>query len=208
VAKKSSSRGKGKGKGKSKAGKDPITGRSLLLSQDGNTVEIRDDVIYEVWQGSPDTFSDDTFTPVRGTPTSRPPDGAYYGQYQLGDDRIVSATYGNYDEGVQYRSVALGDFSYDKHGRMTRSSVTNSGFTQVSDYDTGRVFGTLEEFSQPWISRIPYEGTPPPSTITANYSYNSTDPEEGGGLAAIRAFGGGKYFFEGWQNNLFDTSLV
>jgi len=42
-----SSKGKGGKKG-GKAGKDPVTGRSLLLSAEGNTVEIKDDVVYEV----------------------------------------------------------------------------------------------------------------------------------------------------------------
>jgi hypothetical protein len=213
------SRKSGKSKGGKKGGKvgkDPVMGRTALLSLDGRIIEIQDDVVYQVTKGSPDTAADDIYRPLASIPLGAPSDGTYYSQVQLGNDRVVSTTYGFFADPVQYRHVALGNFVYDNRGKMIQSTITSDGFTQVSDDNLSRLFGTIFQYSQPWTSTMMYTGlqpTPieslPPSTITADYCYNCSDgPEKGGGLAAIRAFGGGKYFFEGWQNNLFDTSLL
>ena len=202
--------GKGKGGKKGgKAGKDPVTGRTVLLSEGGRTIEIQDDVVYEITpQGSPDLLADDILKPLASIPLGAPPDGTYYGQFQFGDDRIIFTNYGLYDDPVQYRYVALGNFVYDRRGKMVQSTITSDGFTQVSDDNPTQIFGNLFQYSQPWVSTVPREGVEPPSTETASYCYLCLEQEKGGGLAAIRAFGGGKYFFEGWQNNLFDTSLA
>lgn len=53
MPRKSSRRKGGKKRGKAgkigNEGRDPVTGRSVLLSAEGNLVEIEDDVVYEVW---------------------------------------------------------------------------------------------------------------------------------------------------------------
>jgi hypothetical protein len=129
----------------------------------------------------------------------------------MGNDRLIRTSYGEFDEGVQYRNVLLGNFSYDKNGRMTKFGTTSSRMIQVSDDNLEQLFGTVEQFPQLWTTSAPFDYNktfPPQSTVLADYCYLCLEQEKGGGLAAIRAFGGGKYFFEGWQNNLFDTSLV
>lgn len=203
-----SGRNKGGKKG-GKAGKDPITGRSVEFMEDGRLVEVKDDVVYEVTKGSPDTAADDIYRPLASIPLGAPPDGTYYSQVQLGNDRIISTSYGLFADPVQYRYVAFGNFAYDRRGKMIQSTITSDGFTQVSDDNLSQLFGTLRQYSQPWVSTNFGADDAPSSIITADYCYNCSDgPEQGGGLAAIRAFGGGKYFFEGWQNNQFDTSLA
>jgi hypothetical protein len=203
--------GKNKGGKKGgKVGKDPVTGRSLLLSAEGNTVEIKDDVVYEIWEGSSDTVADDVYTPVNGIPSGAPRPGTHYGQFQFGDRELVISSYGDWYPDVLYRSVLVGDFSYDSKGRLTRASVSSEGMIQKSDENPDVLFGNIDEYPQRWnFTPAQYPGTPPEPTNVAGYSWTSSPNEEsGGGLAAIRAFGGGKFFFEGWQNNLFDTSLV
>ena len=81
---------------------------------------------------------------------------------------------------------------------------------QKSDRISEAIFGNIDEYPQRWnFAPDQFFSNPPESINIAGYSWTSSPPEErGGGLAAIRAFGGGKYFFDGWQNNLFDTSLV
>ena len=206
MAKKSSSRGKGKGKDK-----DPITGRSMLLSDGSRTFEVKDDVVYEVIEGSPDTTADDVLTPLATQPTGAPRPGSHYMQYQFGNDRVVQTSYGSWAPDAMYRSVSLGSFSYDKKGRLSLLTETSWGMIQKSDSNTDVLFGTVERFLSPQqiTPDQKFSGVRGPTEITANYCYNCADGvEKGGGLAAIRAFGGGKYFFEGWQINLFDTSLV
>ena len=207
----------GKGKGGKKGGKvgnignegkDPVTGRTWLVQGNGRSELVRDDVVYEITYGSLDTDMDDIIKPLNSIPTGAPPAGASYMQFQLGSDRIVM---NQYHQGKMQRGVLLGEFSYDQIKRLAFATPESTGQLSQSDSNPNILDGDIENFNP----RIKYAAkeisptSPHPTEEVAVYSNNGTDREEsGGGLAAIRAFGGGKYFFEGWQNNLFDTSLV
>jgi hypothetical protein len=203
--------GKGKGGKKGgKGGKDPVTGRSIEYMADGRLVAFQDDVVYEVTKGSPDTYADDIYTPLKAVPIGPPREGAYYLQVQLGGDRMIFNSYGRIADPVQYRVASFGGFTYDKNGRMARMSISSDGTMQMNDDNSSPRFGYLTVYSPPSVPSLPYDGGFHSGTELASYDWGSGSgaKETGGGLAAIRAFGGGKYFFEGWQNNLFDTSLA
>jgi hypothetical protein len=211
-----SSKGKGGKKG-GKAGnignegKDPVTGRTWLIPGNGRSELVRDDVVYEYTYGSPDTVMDDIIKPLNSIPTGAPPTGAAYMQFQLGSDRIVL---NGYYQGKMQRSVTLGEFSYDAQKGLAFITPTSSATLFQSDGDPNDLVGNTYNFNPP----IKYASNSQEllsTSLAANaqtvaYTYNDgiNREEKGGGLAAIRAFGGGKFFFEGWQNNLFDTSLV
>ena len=189
--------------------KEQATGRSMLVSKDGRTIEIKDDVVYEVHPGSPETFVDDVITELKSIPKSAPPSGAFYTQVQLGDHSVVSNSYGDWAPDAQYRSALLGDFNYDKGKHITSSKVSSIGYIQKSAKNDEILFGNIGSFNPAWtFDPSKLENSPPNQNQTSNYAWNSTPVETGGGLSAIRGFGGGRFFFEGWQNNLFDTTLA
>lgn len=216
MPRKSSKRKGGRKRGKAgkigNEGRDPVTGRSVEFIQDGRLIELQDDVVYEVTKGSPDTYADNIYTPLRQIPVGPPRDGTYYFQVQLGDNQLIASSYGEYDDSVLFRNIDAGSFSFDKQGRMSEARIVSSGMMQLAATDQDQLFGTITEFAPPLSSAtplaVPIGGSSPSATVTADYCYLCLEQEKGGGLAAIRAFGGGKFFFEGWQNNLFDTSLV
>jgi hypothetical protein len=216
MPRKSSKRKGGKERDKAgNTGRDPVTGRTVEFLQDGRLVELQDDVVYEVTRGSPDTFADNIYTPLKQIPITPPRDGTYYFQVQLGDNHLIANSYGGeweYNDSVSFRNVDVGSFSFSKGESMSEARIVSSGMMQVATTDQDQLFGTITEFTPSLSSvtplAIPIGGPSPTAIVTADYCYLCSEKEKGGGLAAIRAFGGGKYFFEGWQNNLFDTSLV
>jgi hypothetical protein len=213
VAKKSSSRGKGKGKGK-----DVITGRTLQLTSDGRTIELKDDVVYEFIDQSTDTVADDLIRSLRSVPTGAPPDGAYYIQIQLGDDAIALTRV--YDIDTVYRSVDIAKTSYDRKGKAKISSFSDLAYMQtLTTVNPDRRWGAIRHLSSPYtipsssIGEIPLDLGIEIARL-GEFQSNPSDPsspivnESGGGLPAFRAFGGGKFFYEGWQLDPFNTSLV
>jgi hypothetical protein len=213
-----SSKGKGGKKG-GKAGRDPVTGRTLLISQDGRTEMVKDDVVYEIIEGSPNTAADDIIRPLQSMPITPPSSGVFYHQVQLGDDCILVTNYREADTVV--RNVILGKTSYDKKGRATTTSETSSAYMQtLKTANPDRMWGDVRSNSSPYvfptssIFMLPLErGTLVAEVgmsfpIAADGTESSVMNEYGGGLSAIRAFGGGKYFYDGWQLDPFNTSLV
>ena len=198
-----------------KGGKDPVTGRTFQASTGGRTIVFQDDVVYETIEGSPDTYADDIIRPLKSIPIGAPPAGSSYVQFQLGSDRMAFSMYGDgrsVNENMQ-RGVMFGKFSYDNKKRLTSVTLASGGNIAQSDSNPDVLHGGIQKD----ISSRAY--TPEqlfgdnreeaPYIDLTEYSNDGKRKEEsGGGLAAIRAFGGGKYFFDGWQNSLFDTSLV
>ncbi len=190
-----------------------MTGRTLTGYGNNHTFDFRDDVVYEIQGGSLAATSDDTIRTLNSIPQGAPPDGSYYLQFQLGNNVIAMNAYGMFaSDGNDdlYRYILLGDTSYSKKQKLTKAEIKSTGFIQKSDKNPDVFFGHLYDHPGNWIFSLTDNGTPPASIDIAAYDWGSGSgaKETGGGLAAIRAFGGGKYFFEGWQNNLFDTSLV
>jgi hypothetical protein len=95
--------------------------------------------------------------------------------------------------------VYLGDFIYDKNGRLTSGKVEFRAALEEKPSDPTWIGGNIYQV-QDTLYRPPTEWD--------KYGTEIVDETATGGLAAIRAFGGGKYFFEGWDNNVFDTTIV
>jgi hypothetical protein len=206
VAKKTSSKGKGKGK-------DPITGRTLQLTSDGRELEFKDDIIYDLNLGN--TAGSD-IKALDNSPVSPPLPGRIYTQFQLSKNALVQNDEGYTDPfsgADQHRGVMLGKFLYDKAGRIKDATIKAVAFVNEST-TSDEIDAVIMNYANPVRLTFPSPIDIGTGTVVAQYFVNySSDGERstgeiGGGLAAIRAFGGGKYFFEGWQNNLFDTSLV
>ena len=106
----------------------------------------------------------------------------------------------------------LGEFLYDKEKRLEYFTPASFADLDQSDSNPNDLDGDIKNYN-PRIKYAakelgPTTSLPPEQEVARYYSDGTYKEESGGGLAAIRAFGGGKYFFEGWQNNLSDTSLV
>jgi hypothetical protein len=208
VPKKSSSKGKGK---------DPITGRTLQFTGDGRTVEVQDDVVYEVIDGSPDTMVDDVIRPLKSIPTGLPQNGVFYAQFQLGDDAIMMTRIRDID--TVYRDVLIGSTAYNKRGKASIGTYTDTAFMQtLKTQNPDRTWGVYEKYSSPYKApasslmflppgeEVAMVGTSFP--IAEDGTQSSVISESGGGLAAFRALGGGKFFYEGWQLDPFNTSII
>jgi hypothetical protein len=180
---------------------------------------VKDDVVYEIIEGSPDTAADDIIKPLESVPTIPPPFGVLYSQFQLGDNCILQTNYRDVDTVV--RRVTLGKTSYDKKGRATTASETSSAYMQtLKTANPDRMWGDVRSNSSPYvfpassIFMLPLErGTLVAEVgmsfpIAEDGTESSIMNEYGGGLSAIREFGGGKHFYEGWQLDPFNTSLV
>lgn len=195
---------------------DPITGRTITTTIDGITNTFKDDVIYEHISGSPDTIADDIIRPLTSIPKGPPPAGSDYIQFQLGDDRIVVNNYfggprTQNDENIA-RFLMIGKNTYDKiTGKLTSMTPEKVGSLIKSDSKPDIQSGIITKVTKP-IKVSPkdlFDGNPIPLKTLAEYTHDTTGIRDtGGGLATIKAFEGGKYFFEGWQNTLFNPSLV
>ena len=182
----------------------------LQITAEGRTIEVQDDVVYEVIDGSPDTMADDVFRPLNSIPIGAPDNGVFYAQFQLGDNAIMMTKIRDID--TVYRSVLLGSTAYDKRFKASISSFTDSAYMQtLKTQNPDRTWGVYEKYSSPYKTptsslfflpqgaELAAVTTSPPST---------TLEESGGGLSAFRTFGGGKYFYEGWQLDPFNTSII
>jgi len=209
-----SSKGKG-GKKRGKVGKDLITGRSLALSIEGKELKFADDVVYEIRSNSPGTSLDDTWVPLRSIPFDLPPEGTSYGQFQLGDNIIVFNTVRDGGTSIS-RQFYAGQIMYDKGGRATLLNINDHGYLQDSKSLglEGVIYSLENGYSTP-PSSIPLlpkgnerarinSGT----VVNPSGEVSTTSEEHGGGIDAFRDLASGKLFYDGWQNNLFDTSLV
>lgn len=211
MAKKSSSKGKGK-KGRN-IGKtvDPVTGRYIQETENGRTFLVRDDVLYHhsvgKWETESDwsDTSDDTLTPLKSAPVEisgvltvdgvpiEHPDAIF--QYQLGDHVIIAD---NSRSTLRQRDVYIGDFRYDKTGRLLDGRVDYHAWYEESPFLlNGSISKANDSAYRPLPSWDNY------MTLVTN----DEDPSPNG-LMAIRAFGGGKYFYEGWQKEIFNAALV
>ena len=200
-----------------KGGKDPVTGRTITTTIDGVTSTFKDDVVYEHLSGSPDTIADDIIRPLKSIPNGAPPAGNDYIQFQLGDDRIAVNTYfGGSSRAQNHENIAryliLGRNAYDKKtGKLTSITPEKVGGLTKSDSIPDAESGVIAKVTTPLkvTSEDLFSSNPLPLKTLAEYSHGSTvEIDTGGGLATIKAFEGGKYFFDGWQNNLFSPSLV
>jgi hypothetical protein len=211
VAKRSSSKGKGK-RGRN-IGKtvDPVTGRYIQETEGGITFLLKDDIVYHhsvgKWETESDwsNASDDSFIPLKsapvdingvlavdGTPIEHP-DAIM--QVQLGDHAIVID---NSRGTLRQRDVYIGDFRYDKKGRLLDGRVDyNAWYEESPSLVNGSISKATDSAYRPFSSWDNY------MTLVTN----DEDPSPNG-LMAIRAFGGGKYFYEGWQKEIFNPVLV
>jgi hypothetical protein len=199
-----SSKGKGGKKG-GKAGKDPVTGRYMQETEDGRTFLVRDDGIYHYKDnGTPDYLKDDTLTLLGSAPAEA--DGIHVAdsvviQHQFGDKAVVISSS---RDTIRQRDVYVGDFTYDKKGRLTGGRVEFHAYIEEQPSfatPSERIGGGIYQATDPTYKPFSEWDT---STVQL---VDDDDPATGG-LPAIRAFGGGKYFYEGWYNSLFDTSLA
>ena len=169
---------------------------------------VRDDGIYEhkvgKWETQSDwnDASDDTFTPLISIPPEvngihiADPDSII--QVQFGDNAVVISSSRST---IRQRDVYLGDFTYDKKGKLTSGKVEFHAYLEEKPSDPT------------WIGGGIYQATDPTYKPFSEWDASTVeivdhDDPVTGGLPVIRAFGGGKYFYESWHNNLFDTSLV
>ena len=196
----------------SSEGKDAITGRTIQVTSDGRTISLQNDVIYEVIEGDPGTLADDIIRPLKSEPSTPPPNGVTYAQVQLGDNAIMMTNIRDTD--TIYRSVFIGSTNYDKKGAATTSNLTDASYMQTRTMaNPDRTWGEIRKFSTPYltpsssINKIPLETAGVQASVTTSPPSTTLD-ESGGGLAALRAFRGGKYFYEGWQLDPFNTSIV
>jgi hypothetical protein len=198
-----SSKGKGGKKG-GKAGKDPVTGRYMQETEDGRTFLVRDDGIYKT------QASDNTITPL----ISIPPEvaGIHTGepdsimQFQFGDNAIVQT---NSHGTLRQRNIYLGDFKYDKNGKLTSGRVDFRASIEEKPSDPAWVFGSIRK-AQDTLYRSPNEWDNHLGDETwTNYGqivegYVPTEQE----LSEIRLFGAGRYFYNGWELDPFNPSIV
>jgi hypothetical protein len=208
MPRKSSKRKGGKKRDKAgNTGRDPVTGRYMQEMVDGRTFLVRDDAIYQndvgKWENPSDwnNASDDVLTLLQSVPTETNgihisyPDAII--QWQLGDNAVVGST--SYDT-IRTRTVYLGDFKYDKNGKLISGRIDYHARLEEKPSDPTWIGGGIYQ-AQDTLYR--------PLTEWDNYGIEIVDVKQStGGLAAIRAFGGGKYFFEGWDNNVFDPTIV
>jgi hypothetical protein len=190
-----SSKGKGGKKG-GKVGKDPVTGRYMQEMEDGRTFLVRDDGIYK------SEASNNTITPLTSVPPEvagihiDEPDSII--QIQFGDNAVVISSSRST---IRQRDVYLGHFTYDKKGRLTSGKVEFHAYLEEKPSDPTWIGGGIYQATD-----LAYKSFSEWDASTVQL-VDDDDPSTGG-LPVIRAFGGGKYFYEGWDMNPFDTSLL
>jgi hypothetical protein len=113
----------------------------------------------------------------------------------------------------------MGSTSYDRKGKAKISSFSDFAYMQTLKIpNPDRTWGVYERFSSPYktptssITSLP-EGEEVAVVgmsfpIAEDGTETSVMEQSGGGLPAFRAFGGGKFFYEGWQLDPFNTALV
>ena len=146
-------------------------------------------------------------------------------EFELGTEYIAwTATA---DTGTT-RVVAKGSFSYSKKGRLTKASITDlaqdwpgvpSLGGVISKYKSGGLqssntidFAGLQN-SDNWIPTDSYMSEPHqyPGGAAAVLSGTINGIEiwtTGLGKEAITSFGGGKFFYSGWEANPFASNLI
>ena len=110
-----------------------------------------------------------------------------------------------------FRFVWSGSVTYDKSGRAVGMTGRDYGYIYMGL--DGDFFGRILRFTD--LGEMPTSRllTAPLYTLNnqeiARIGSSGVSPEESGeGLPAFRSFGGGKYFYDGWQLDPFNTSLV
>ena len=201
--------------------KDKITGLTIdALKSSGETVRLENNVVYLVDLGRSSADFDDEFYPLDYIPTSAPPFKQIYFQVQLGDKELVSTNIAS--SGVVYRSIHKGKAKFSKKGSLKKFKTRISGYMDWSDEEGVDAFGgSLQAYS-------PAYKFSPKKTMFADHPdgkevaglgfdiYRDGDGlianhamiERGAGLSYFRNLGDGKYFFEGWHLDPFDTSLI
>lgn len=104
------------------------------------------------------------------------------------------------------RLVIEGDFQY-KRNKLTSARVDRTA--QVSDGPFG--WGVINSYGDLKINQTMSTSSwgaslSGPGTITA--SYQSDNGLQTGDVTALNAFGGGKFFYQGWESNPFDSDLL
>lgn len=136
---------------------------------------------------------------------------AFQGELEFGSDYIVLTTvtkepgnFANKSDGWTERWVVQGQFEYSSN-RIT-SAVIESTAQASNSYGALNYYSGGAKVLKPsnpdsWAAALSRE----PSQYRG---YDNIDGSTEGDVAAFYAFGGGKFFYDGWESNPFGTNLI
>lgn len=203
--------------------KDQITGLKIdMLHPNGEIYRFKDDVVYLVEDtDTPTNF--EVLHPMSYIPTKSPPLGKMYFQAQLSSKELIATSF--YSDGNVARTVHKGRAKFNKKGHLKTFKNRIMGYMDWwADRDA--FFGSVEVYSPAHkflpnkrkggfadfpegkeVAYLSMTGHDAHTTPDGEPAYWTTR-EHGKGLSYFQNLGDGKYFFEGWHLDPFDTSLI
>ncbi|QNI82197.1 hypothetical protein SynRS9907_01353 [Synechococcus sp. RS9907] len=212
------------GKNKKKSDKDQITGLKIdVLYPNGVKHRFRDGVVYMV-EYDYDAEDVNILRSLSKIPTKAPPAGKTYLQVQLSKKGLMKTEI--YSDGDVTRAFHKGKIKFNKKGNLKVIKNRKSGYmTWESDYDA--FYGSAEVYSPSHkivpkkkkggffdlprgkeVAHLSMTGHDLHLTSDGSPKYWTTSERGAGFSYFYNNLGGGRYFFEGWHLEPFDTSLI
>ena len=211
------------GKSKKKSDKDQITDLKVdVLYPTGATHRFRGDVVYMVKDDAPTDFN--VLRSLNKIPTKAPPAGKTYLQVQLSKKGLMKTEISS--DGNVHRVFHKGRVKFNKKGHLKVIKNRKSGYMEWrSDYDA--FFGSAEVYSPAHkifpkkkkdgffdlprgkeVAFLSITGHDARLTADGSPKYWTTKENGAGFSYFYNNLGDGRYFFEGWHLEPFDTSLI
>ena len=217
------------GKSKKKSDKDQITGLKIdVLYPNGAKHRYRDDVVYMVkYDYDAEDFNIEDVNILRSLskiPTKAPPADKTYFQVQLSKKGLMKTEISS--DGNVHRVFHTGKIKFNKKGHLKVIKNRKSGYMEWrSDYKA--FFGSAEVYSPAHkifpkkkkggfldlprgkeVAYLSMTGHGSLSTPDGEPAYWTTRENGAGFSYFYNNLGDGRYFFEGWHLEPFDTSLI